>query len=48
MSEQELYKDEQRNIMIQECNALKRRVIAYSCYTNPSLFRGDVVLICLN
>lgn len=48
MSESELYKNEERSIMIQECNALQVRIIGFCSYQNPAIWRGDQVLISLN
>jgi len=48
MSEQELYKDEQRSIMIQECNAIMRGLMSCPSYQNPNIIRVEHVTIYLN
>lgn len=48
MSENELYQDEERSIMIQECNAIMRGLIPCPSYQNPNIIRVEYITIYLN
>jgi len=49
MSENELYQDYERSIMIQDCNAFVKRIMGYPMLeTNDVVWFATQITICLN